>query len=267
MKLKRSLLVGFLSCGLLFTACSNSPTSEGDPGEVTYADILKECGTKLLTLNNSKDSNSRIFNPKGFTPYDNPPSTVFAMPGIYVYWSGLLEEIEGVNFIDEAISFEGNFIFRGMGSNVQNIVFDLSVHFDEENNNFTFLGRQTVPAPYQYSYLILDCKYNFTTKELGDFTIMMQPAGFESGNYMRYVDGNLYHYVYASGDGHETDEDYITYSGIAQNGINRLNGLIETETVLQGDALDSAIQSFIDASDYCDEVCEGANFDAEVATE
>lgn len=262
MELKKTLVIGFLSCSVLFTACSNSkPSGGGQKEKDNYSQILKDCGSKLLTLNNEHVPN------RGFVPYDDAPAQALAMPGIYLYWSGLLEDIDGISLIDQAISFDGTYKFNGMGGAIQEINFDLSVHFDEDNNKFTFLGRQTLPAPYQYSYLILDCEYNFASKELGDFTILMQPAGFGSGNYMRYVDNRLYQYNYGSGDSHESDPDYITYSEIARNGINALETLIQTETVLEGSTLEAAKLAFKNASDYCDEVCEGVNFDVEIVEE
>ena len=274
MNIKKLFLLGMLTSGLILSGCDkkespkdNSPFGEpsGDPSggeEYGYSEVLKDCGSQIMQLGNASSSRSR-----GFKPYTNAPAQALAMPGVYLYWSGLLNEIDGVNIIDSAINFSGTYKFNGMGGVTQQITFDLSVHFDETNNKFAFLGKQNTPGANPYSYLILTCDYNFTSKELGGFSILMQPSGFTMGNYMRYSSANrLEEYTYGSNDGHETDPDYIEYSEIARNGIETLEGQIATEEVLSGAKLDSAIQAFVDASDYCDEVCEGINFDVEVAS-
>ncbi len=259
---KSALFLGLLA--LTLTACGNQGGGnppDGDPEDDGYSVVLKDCASKLLQIANTPVSPLK----RGFEPYVGAPAQAIAMPAVYLYWSGLLNDIEGVNIVDHAIKFAGRYKFNGMGGNIQDIVFDLSVHFDKENNKFTFLGKQSVPADYQYSYLILTFEYNFTTKVAGDFSTLMQPNGFGSGNYIRYTNNTLESYSYGgTSDGHMLDPDYITYSAIAQSGIDTLEALIANEEVLDGSKLNSAKQALVSASDYCDEVCDGINFDAEV---
>ncbi len=266
MKKNFSLLFCLGLSTMLTIGCSEQKSGGSNQNDNQYSVILKDCGTKIMGVANEKSSQSTN---RGFSPYDNAPAQAIAMPGVYLYWSGLLNEIDGVNIVEHAIRFSGKYRFNGdENPYVQSITFDLSVHFDEENNNFTFLGKQDLPTnPVTYSYLILNCNYNFTTKELGSFSILMQQASFDSGNYIRYINGNLELFNFGSNDGHETDPDYIEYSAIARNGIETLTELMATEEVLEGDKLQSAIDAFVNASDYCDEVCEGTNFNVEVVTE
>ncbi len=264
MKIKSALFLGCMALSLsALLGCNQSPsTGGGGQNEDKYSQVLKDCASQIMQVSNAHSSTLK----RGFVPYTDAPAQATAMPGVYLYWSGLLNEIDGVSIVDQAIKFSGTYKFNGSGGYVQDITFDLSVHFDEENNKFAFLGKQDIPTPDQYSYLILECDYNFTSKELGGFTILMQPAGFNSGSYMRYSSNGLEVYNYGSGDSHETDQDYITYSAIARSGMSRLESQIDNEMVLEGDKLQSARQAFVSASDYCDEVCDGVNFDVEIVT-
>ena len=274
MKFKKVFMVCSLATGLLLSACtSTNSTSGGESGEggggkttANYSEVLKECGTEIMQLSNPAPTKSVK---RSFTPYTNAPAQALAMPGVYLYWSGLLNDIEGVTIVDQAIRFSGKYKFNGMGGATQQITFDLSVHFDEQNNKFTFLGRQNLPTnPVTYSFLVLECGYNFTSKEFNDFAIMMGDPAASYGSYMRYSTTNGLEVLnYGSNDGHETDPDFIEYNAIATSGVETINTQIQTETVLEGVKLQSAIQAFVSASDYCDEVCEGINFDVEVVPE
>ena len=277
MKFKKSLIVGFLATGLLLSACAPANNASGGKGgggggggggktADNYSEILKECGSEIMQLTNPAPANLAK---RGFAPYTNAPAQALAMPGVYLYWSGLLNDIEGVTIVDQAIKFSGTYKFNGMGGAIQQIAFDLSVHFDEQNNKFTFLGRQNLPTnPVTYSFLVLECGYNFTSKELSDFAIMMGDPTASYGSYIRYSTTNGLEVLnYSGNDGHETDPDFIEYNAIATSGVETISAQIQTETVLEGAKLQSAIQAFISASDYCDEVCEGINFDVEVVPE
>ena len=269
MKLRNSFAIGALTLGLLMGCSANNQKPSGGNGgegggsgeENNYSQVLKDCGSQIMQLSNSSQTPS---SKRGFVPYQNAPAQAIAFPGVYMYWAGLLNEIEGVDIIDKAIAFAGTYRFNGMGGYIQQITFDLSVHFDEANNKFYFYGRQNVPAEYQYSYMVLTCDYNFTTKQFGGFSSLMQPADFKTGNYIRYSNGNLEQLNYGSNDGHETDEDYIAYRAIVDNGIATLTAQMDSIDTLSGTRLNSAIQAFVSASDYCDEICEGTDFDAEV---
>ncbi len=271
MKLKKVLMVCFLATGLFLSACApdnNNSGGQGGGGKTTdaYSEILKECGSEIMQLTNPAPA---TLAKRSFIPYTNAPAQALAMPGVYLYWSGLLNDIEGVTIVDQAIRFSGKYKFNGMHGAIQQITFDLSVHFNEQNNKFTFLGRQNLPTnPVRYSFLVLECGYNFTSKELSDFAIMMGDPTDSSGNYIRYSTTNGLEVLnYSSNDGHETDPDFIEYNAIATSGVETITTQIQTETVLEGAKLQSAIQAFVSASDYCDEVCEGVNFDVEVVPE
>lgn len=274
MKFKKVLMVCFLATGLLLSACapanndSTSKSEEGGEGKTTptYSEILKECGSEIMQLANPAPAKLAK---RSFIPYTNAPAQALAMPGVYLYWSGLLNDIDGVSIVDQAIRFSGTYKFNGNGGAIQQITFDLSVHFDEQNNKFTFLGRQNLPTvPVRYSFLVLECGYNFTSRELSDFVIMMGNPTDSFGNYIRYSTTNgLEVLTFSGNDGHETDPDFIEYNAIATSGVETISTQIQTETVLEGTKLQSAIQAFVSASDYCDEVCEGVNFDVEVVSE
>ena len=271
MKNKLALLIGTIALAL--TGCSTSdpssnPESSNDnpnssaPIENNYSQVLKDCATQIMRLNAAEASATLA--KRGFEPQD-APGQALSFPAVYLYWAGLLNDIEGVDIVGKAIYSTGTYQFGGMGDYIQEINFDISVDFDITNNKFTFLGRQSLPTnPVTYSYLVLTCNYNFTTRAFGGFSALMTPDSDTSGNYMRYNNGVFEMYTFSNSDGHETDPDYIEYHPIAVAGRTRLDALMESKNVLEGAALQESRLAFKAASDFCDEITAGTDFDVEI---
>ena len=257
MKNKLCLFLSFAALSL--TACSGTNSEEDSSNK--YSKILKECATQIMQKSNGDTPQASAVK-KAFTPTE-APGQALAFPAVYLYWAGLLNEIDGVNVVGEAICSSGTYRFNGMGQ-TQSITFDLSVDFDEENNKFTFLGRQDLPGTERHSYLVLTCDYDFSTSTLGGFSVIMQQDDNSYGNYMRYYNNVFESYSYVSSDSHETDPAYIEYHPIAERGINLLNTRMASENILEGEKLQASRLAFVSASDYCDEITSGVDFDAEI---
>ena len=265
MKNKPILLLGFAALfASSLAGCGQAPANNnnsGDGEENKYSQVLKDCATQIMRLNSSQPSSSGLPVLRGFTP-QAAPGQALAFPAVYLYWSGLINEIEGVDIVGKAVQTEGTYKFNGMGGMTQQITFDLSVDFDEANNKFTFLGRQNIPNTQNHSNLVLTCNYNFTSKEFGGFTVAMIQGG--TGTFMRYSNNVFEMFSYGSNDGHETDPDFLECYPPAETGINTLNSRMATEMVLSGEKLTASRNAFVAASDYCDEITDGTDFDVEI---
>ena len=246
--------------------------------ENNYSQILKDAATEIMQFNAAPALASRRFAPqetpvqalafpavvlRGFAPQE-APGQALAFPAVYLYWAGLLNDIQGVNVVEQAIQSSGTYKFNGMGGNIQSITFDLNVNFDEANNKFTFLGRQDIPGGH--SYLVLTCDYNFTSNQLGDFSVLMVPDNNTYGNYIRVKNGVFEMYNYNSSDTHATDPDFIEYNAIFEAGRAILDEKMATENVLEGATLTASQEAFVAACDYCDDITTGTDFDVEIYT-
>ena len=268
MKNKALLLLGFMALSLSACAPKSSGNNGGgqgggggEPSEDRYSQILKTCASQMMELIAPQPAASR-----GYAPQAAPGQSL-SLPAVYLYWAGCLNDIEGVDIIGDAIKFQGVFNFKGMNM-VQDMTYDISVDFDEENNNFSFVGKQILKyGGFQNeSYLVLTCDYDFTANRFDGFYAFMVPAGSGMNMWMRYVDGVFSMYQFSDPATQAEDPDYIAYHSVPDNGITTITSRIASETVLEGAKLQAAREAFVAACDYCDEV-SSSNYDVEIVTE
>lgn len=83
---------------------------------------------------------------------------------------------------------------------------------------------------------------------------------------MRVKNGVFEMYNYFSSDTHATDPDFIEYNAIFEAGRAILDAKMATENVLEGATLTASQEAFVAASDYCDDITTGTDFDVEIYT-
>ena len=264
MKNKGLLLLGFMALSLSACAPSGKPSGggQGGGGEDRYSQILKSCASQIMELNNTQPAAKR-----GYVPQEAPGQSL-SFPAVYLYWAGCVNDIEGVDIIGDAIKFQGVFNFKGMNT-VQDMTYDISVDFDEENNKFSFVGKQLLKQGgfENESYLVLSCDYDFAANRFDGFYVYMVPSGGAGMNiWMRYVDNTFSMYQFTDPAAQAEDLDYIAYHSVPENGVATITSRIASEAILEGDKLQAAREAFVAACDYCDEV-SSSNYDVEIVTD
>lgn len=272
MKKKLLLFLGFVALSLSACNAGNTPSVSSEESNSNnsseaqqvnkYAEALKVCASSIMQINNPSTSNAVKM---AFQPAD-PAAGNLATPAVYLYWAGLIEEIDGVSIVGQAIRSSGTYRFKGMGGQIQDITFDLSVDFDEANGKFLFLGRQNIPAPspVAHSYMIMECKYDFTTKQFGGFSSFMQPEDNSYGYWMRYYDNIFEMYNYNAMDAHATDESYVEYRPFVESKIAVIDSRIPNEPELTESQHQATRLAFVGASDYYDALAGGVGFNVEI---
>lgn len=258
--------VKLLSLGLLLTMASCS-TSEGEsspsssdsvvsssmPEQETNGTILKRIADDMFDyFGASRDSLVHSSIKKAIEPVpDNYRGPELQLPPIYLYLSGLLSDIDGVDLDNKAFQFVGNFEGLYGENEYQDMVLDLTlhVHFDKDNNKVFFEGLQNMTLgsmTVNGAYVFVDISYNFATKTVGDFKLYMNQ--FSNFYYFEVLDGALYRI----GDGTSAEE--IAAQQTYTNYVSAFNALCgsETKVTASGALLRSAEEAYVATQNYAD---------------
>lgn len=262
--LSLGLLLTMASCstsgGESSSSSSDSVVSSSEPEQETNGTILKRIADDMFDyFGASRDSlvNSSI--KKAIEPVPENyrgPETQF--PPIYLYFAGLLSDIDGVDLDNKAFQFVGNFEGLYGASEYQDLVLDLTlhVHLDKDNNKVFFEGLQNMTLgsmEINGVYFFVDISYNFATKTIGDFKLYMNQ--FSNFYFFEVLDG----VAYKIGDGTSTEE--IAAQQTYTNYVSAFNTLCGSgaKVTASGALLRSAEEAYVATQNYADALFDSSS--------
>lgn len=236
---------------------SESSSSSEAPVE-TNATILKQVGDDLFDYfganrdNLSLSAVKHALHPVEET-YRGPERKI---PAVLVYMAGVLSDIDGVDLVNKAFEFDGEYEMDMSISETPswaafNIGFTLYVTIDKPNSRLFVGGQQRLSMPSNpmvnsTPYFFIDISYNYETKTLGDFKLYMDQNGtfyyFEVTSSVASIMGT-----------ETTETERTALEAVYNNNVTTLNTLTTsagTKVVATGATLRAAQEAYVSTQKY-----------------
>lgn len=214
-------------------ATSKNANTQGGEALLQIGKYMMEC-----SINKTSNAIKPAMTPADISQYNQQ----HAMPGVLVYFAGLLEQREGFDCSDKIIKFEYQVRYKGQQT-INTLGIQTNIILDKENNEVLFRATQGQSANDFYTFVGVKVSYDFSTKTIGDYFFFM---GSLNETYTKIINGNCY----AKEDGVFKAGTYENCTQIVDEIVNPYIEMIPNVTLVEKEDAKNYMSDYCVAGDY-----------------